>query len=133
MLPDEYKERMKTGLPLEDFNKTDECRRLLHFIGAEKPYFKPLIDSKDLGRIVFVKARNSNARISSQSGAFLLFGRDAILPETGHSSLNVRRIVVRRKREILAQLHRMNIKSSTIYPGIEKTTAEIAREYDDQG
>ncbi|WP_322963017.1 FRG domain-containing protein [Sphingomonas fuzhouensis] len=133
MLPDEYKERMKTGLPPEDFNKTDECRRLLHFIGAEKPYFKPLIDPKDLGRIVFVKARNSNARISSQSGAFLLFGRDAILPETGHSSLNVRRIVVRRKREILAQLHRMNIKSSTIYPGIEKTTAEIAREYDNQG
>lgn len=133
MLPEEYKERMKPELTIAEFNKTDECKRLLHFIGAEKPYFKPAIDPADLGRIVFVKARHSNARISSQSGAFLLFGRDAILPETGHSSLNVRRIVVRNKREILDQLHRMNIKSSTIYPGIEKTTAEIAREYDNQG
>ncbi|MFN3674853.1 MAG: FRG domain-containing protein [Sphingomonas pseudosanguinis] len=133
MLPHEYKERMNTDLSIADFKNSDECKRLLHFIGAEKPYFKPAIDPTDLGRIVFVKARQSNARISSQSGAFLLFGRDAILPETGHSSLNVRRIVVRKKREILDQLHRMNIKSSTIYPGIEKTTAEIAREYDNQG
>lgn len=130
MLEDEHKNTMKTDLDVETFNKTDEAKRLLHIIKAEKPYFKPCINPADLNRIVFIKGRNANARISSQSGAFLLFGHDALLPETGHSSLNVKRITIRNKPEILKTLNRMNIKSSTIYPGIEKTSGEIAKIYE---
>jgi hypothetical protein len=131
MLEDEHKEQMKTTLGVEAFNETPEARRLLHIIAAEKPYFKPCIDPADLSRIVFIKGRVANDRISSQSGAFLLFGHEALLPETGLSSLNVQRITIRNKPAILETLRRMNIKSSTIYPGIEKTSAEIAKQYED--
>lgn len=65
----------------------------------------------------------------SQSGAFLLFSKDAILPETGHSSIKVSRIRIRNKAGILAQLAKLNIKASTIYPGIEKAASDIAKKY----
>ena len=133
LLSDEHKARMNTNLGVTELNATTECERLLHSIRDEKPYFQSKIVSKDLERIVFVRGRNSNSRISSQSGAFLLFGRDAILPETGHSSLKIRRLTIRRKKHILAQLEKLNIKSSTIYPGIEKTASEIAKKYESLG
>lgn len=133
MLDDDHKNKMRTDLSIAEFNETDEANRLLHVIRAEKPYFKPCINPADLSRIVFIKGRNTHARIASQSGAFLLFGHDALLPETGHSNLEVRRITIRNKAAILATLHRMNIKSSTIYPGIEKTSGEIARRYENRG
>ncbi|WP_244619312.1 hypothetical protein [Rhizobium sp. 18055] len=49
---------------------------------------------------------------------------------TGYSSLNVLRVTIRNNAQILEQLAKLNIKSSTIYPGIEKATAEIARKHD---
>ena len=130
MLEEEHKNAMDLTLSVQEFNGTDAALRLLHMIGAEKAYFKPRIIPEDLGRIVFVKGRISNSRISSQAGAFLLFGHDALLPETGHSSLNVRRIAIQNKTAILGQLARMNIRSSTIYPGIDKTAAEIAKQHE---
>jgi hypothetical protein len=66
----------------------------------------------------------------SQSGAFLLFGKDAILPETGHSNIEVSRIRIRNKVGILAQLAKLNIKASTIYPGIEKAASDIAKKHE---
>lgn len=80
-------------------------------------------------KIILVKGRNANPRISSQSGAFLLFGHDAVLPDTGHSNLNVENIVVKNKSKILDELEQLNIKSSTIFPGIEQTAREIAKKY----
>lgn len=130
MLEDNSKNEMNTTLDVAAFNQSPEGLRLLHIIGAEKPYFKPAIVPADLRRIVFVKGRNSNQRVASQSGAFLLFGHDALLPETGHSGLDIKRITIRNKRRILDDLRRMNITSSTIYPGIDKTAAEIAKRYE---
>jgi hypothetical protein len=121
---------LNTSLDKMAFNGTAACQKLLHFIRREKPYFEDRIIPPDLDRILFVRGRNTNARIISQSGAFLLFGKDAVLPETGHSSLNLRRIVVRNKPSIIDQLAKLNIKSSTVYPGIEKATAEIASKYE---
>ncbi|WP_267383108.1 FRG domain-containing protein [Sphingomonas sp. GC_Shp_2] len=133
MLEDGDKNRLQTSVSQNDFIETMEARRLLHVIGEEKPYFKPDIVPGDLERIIFVKGRITNSRISSQAGAFLLFGHNAILPETGHSSLNIRRVTVRNKRNILDQLARLNIRSSTIYPGIDRTASEIARQHEDGG
>ena len=121
---------MNTKIPMTEFNKTADCEKLLHFIRREKPYFEARINPSDLEKIIFVRGRSTNERITSQSGAFLLFGKDLILPETGHSSLNVRRVTIRQKASILAQLAKLNIKSSTIFPGIEKATAEIAKKYE---
>lgn len=119
----------QTNVPLgERGEETKEIKKLLHFIRAEKPYFENGIRSGDLSRILFVRGRIANQRISSQSGAFLLFGNDVILPDTGHSEdLRVDRIYVSNKKEILKELSRLNIKPSTIYPGIEETAREIAR------
>ncbi|RVI63908.1 FRG domain-containing protein [Sinorhizobium meliloti] len=130
LLTDEEKNRMNTASPMDTFNQTVECKKLLHFIRREKPYFEDRIVPSDLEKIVFVRGRNTNERITSQSGAFLMFGKDSVLPETGYSSLNVTRIAIRQKASILAQLAKLNIKSSTIYPGIEKATAEIAKKHE---
>lgn len=124
------KEKLDSGLNLEEFNKTDECKKLVHHIRGEKPYFKEEIRPEDIDRTLLVKGRISNERISSQSGAFILFGNNAVLPDTGHGSLKIERIVVRNKVRILEQLDRLNIRSSTIYPGIEKSAEEIARKYE---
>ncbi|HDS8576572.1 TPA: FRG domain-containing protein [Klebsiella variicola] len=105
----------------------NEKKKLLHFIRSEKPYFEDSIHIPDLSRIVFVRGRIANQRISSQSGAFLLFGHEAVLPDTGRSGLNVDRIYVSNKKAILQELSRLNIKASTIYPGIEESAKEIAR------
>ncbi|ULJ73008.1 FRG domain-containing protein [Rhizobium gallicum] len=130
LLTDAEKERMDTKAERGAFNETPECKKLLHFIRREKPYFEGRITPSDLEQIMFVRGRNTNERITSQSGAFLLFGKDSVLPETGYSSLDVQRVTIRNKAGILAQLGKLNIKSSTIYPGIEKTTAEIARKHE---
>lgn len=107
---------------------TEEMKRLLHFIRAEKPYFENGIRPGDLSRILFVRGRIANQRISSQSGAFLLFGHEAVLPDTGYNDdIRVERIYVSNKKAILQELSRLNIKPSTIYPGIEETAREIAR------
>lgn len=130
LMEDEAKNQLNTNLKEEDFNALPQAERLLHLIRREKPYFNPRIKPKDLERIIFVRGRNIHERISSQSGAFLIFGKDSVLPETGHSALEIRRIIVRKKTDILDELSRLNIKSSTVYPGLEKTTAEIAKKYE---
>lgn len=109
--------------------KQEARKKLLHFIQAEKPYFTDDININDLQKIQVVRGRNANPRISSQSGAFLLFGHDVILPDTGHSNLNVTNIIVKNKKNILLELEQLNIKSSTIFPGIEQTAREIAKKY----
>lgn len=129
LMSDAEKNRMDTNISLSDFNATADCRKLLHFIRREKPYFESRIQPSDLDRILFVRGRNTHERIRAQSGAFLLFGKDAILEETGHSTLNVTRYLIRNKSGILDQLRKLNIKTSTIYPGIEKTATEIAKQY----
>ncbi|QDC39015.1 FRG domain-containing protein [Sphingobium fuliginis] len=121
---------LDTSLELNGLNGLPSCKKLLHFIRREKPYFESRIDPADLDKILFVRGRNTNERVISQSGAFLLFGKDAVLPETGHSTLQLERIKIQNKAQILIQLSKLNIKSDTVFPGIEKTTAEIARKHE---
>ncbi|RWY80479.1 hypothetical protein EHI44_29605 [Rhizobium leguminosarum] len=49
---------------------------------------------------------------------------------SGYSSLNVHRTTIRNKAAILQDLAKLNIKSSSIYPGIEKATVEIAKKHE---
>jgi len=129
-LPSRFKSSLKTNLTIPEFNVSEECGQLLHLIRDEKSYFKSIIDPAHLSKIVVVKGRLSNARISSQSGAFLLFGENVDLPETGLSTLNVRKLVIRNKEHLKQQLSRFGINESTVYPGIEKAATEIAKIYD---
>ncbi|MCL0013403.1 hypothetical protein MKU80_020530, partial [Providencia rettgeri] len=117
-------------------NKTEACRKLLHYIKDEKPYFENIIVPSDLERIIFVKGRVSNERISSQSGAFLLFGNNAVFPDlisVEESELTqefkVEKLVIKNKKNILAELSRLNITDATVYQGMERTMKLIANKF----
>src|SRR6202012_677814 len=89
-----YKQKNGIDLRLEPraFNKSPAIRKLLHHIKSEKGYFEGRIVPRDMGSILCVKAKQTNSRIRSQSGAFLLFGHEATLPDAGSDDIGVARI-----------------------------------------
>lgn len=111
------------------FNEQAPVKRLLHFIKEEKPYFEGRIDPQDMRSVICVKGKHTNNRISFQSGAFLMFGHDATLPEEGSDDLQVRRIGISNKAAILDQLDRLNINERTVYPNIDNSAKYIARRF----
>lgn len=129
-LPEAVKKALDFGIKKSDFNTSDACAQLLHLIKDEKSYFKHVIEPSDLQRLIVVKGRMSNPRINSQSGAFLLFGEDAVLPEMGHTEIRIKKYRISNKAELMKQLARFGINESTVYPGIEKAAGEIAKKYD---
>lgn len=130
-LPENVKKELDYRQLKEEFNKSEACAQLLHLIKDEKSYFKDVIKPEDLQRLIVVKGRMSNPRINSQSGAFLIYGEDAVLPETGHSEIQIRKFIISssHKIKLMEQLARFGINESTVYPGIEKAAGEIAKKY----
>ena len=114
---------------IDEFNNQMPLRRLLHFVKEEKAFFEPKIRREDLRSIICVKGKRSNNRISSQSGAFLLFGYDTVLDEKGTEKIGVKRITVTNKNDILKQLDRMNINESTVFPYIENSARYVAEKF----
>ena len=114
---------------VRSFNKLDAVKRLLHFVRQEKPFFEPKIAPDDLRSVICVKGKRTNSRISFQSGAFLLFGHDAVLDETGTDQIEVQRISVSNKKEVLEQLDQLNINESTVFPYIESSARYIAEKF----
>lgn len=117
------------SLSIDDFNKTQVAMKLLHHIKSEKGFFEGRIVPDDLGSILCVKAKRTNSRIRSQSGAFLLFGQDAELPEHGQDGIEVSRITVKNKVHILKQLDALNINATSVYPSIEQTALHLKNHY----
>lgn len=117
------------GMSSEVFNGQPAMKRLIHFIKEEKSFFEPKIIPKDLRSILCVKSKKSNTRITFQSGAFLLFGLDAILDEKGSSEIQIVRISVAHKASILKQLDLLNINESTVFPYIENSARYVAQKY----
>ena len=111
------------------FNNQPAIDRLVHFIREDKPFFRPMIVADDLKSVLCVKGKRTNSRIASQAGAFLLFGHDAVLGETGNQQITVKRIGVRNKGAILRELDRLNINDSTVFPYIEKSAKYIAAKF----
>lgn len=126
-LPQSEKESIR--FEEDDFNEQPPIRRLLHFIREEKTFFEPIIIPNDLRKIICVKGKKSNDRISSQSGAFLLFGLDAVFDEEGTSEIKVTRITVTNKRDILKELDLLNINESTVFPYIENSAKYVADKF----
>lgn len=112
-----------------DFNKQVPIEKLLHLIREEKPYFQPKINPLDLKKIICIKSKMSNARILSQSGAFLLFGHEAIMSEDGVEGIEIERITIKSKENILAQLDKLNINESTVFPYIENSAKYIREKF----
>lgn len=114
---------------IKDFNSQAPIRRLTHFIKEEKPFFEPQIIPEDLRKIICIKGKKNNDRISSQSGAFLIFGHDAILSEKGSTEITVKRITISNKKSILKELDQLNINDSTVFPNIENSAKYVAAKY----
>lgn len=113
------------------FNHQDPIRKLLHFIKEEKPYFRDAIIPADLKRIVCVRGKLNNTRIVSQSGAFLIFGLDAVLPEAGSAHIKIERMTINAaaKAKIIEELDQLALNESTIFPYIENSARYIAAKY----
>lgn len=122
-----------TSAGIRTFNKQTPVKRLLHFIKEEKPFFENKIVAKDLRSVICVKGKRTNSRISFQSGAFLLFGQDAVLDERGTAEISVKRIAVTDKKAVLAQLDKLNINESTVFPHIENSARYIADKFKFKG
>jgi hypothetical protein len=131
-LPKQDKEAIDFGLADTPFNESLPVTRLLHFVREEKPYFLSKIVPADLRRILCVKGRMTNSRITSQSGAFLLFGLGATLPEAGNAEIAVDRITIKasEKAKILRELDSLNINESTVFPYIENSAKHIAKRHE---
>ena len=122
-----YAQKNKINLSLDQcaFNKTGGAKKLLHHIKSEKGFFEGRIIPDDLGSIVCVKAKRTNTRIKSQSGAFLLFGQEATLPDAGQDGIEISRVTIQDKEHILDQLDRININATTVYPSIDQTAVHL--------
>lgn len=131
-LPKQDKDAINFALDDAAFNESLPVTRLLHFVREEKSYFLPKIVPTDLKRILCVKGRMTNNRITSQSGAFLLFGLHATLPEEGNADVAVERITIKasEKAKILRELDSLNINESTVFPYIENSAKHIAKRYE---
>lgn len=133
-LPKADKDAIDHGIEdIDQFNSQAPIRRLIHFVKEEKSFFEPRIEREHLRTILCVKGKRSNSRITSQSGAFLLFGLDAVLNESGTDEIGVTRITVSGKTEILRQLDLLNINESTVFPYIENSAKYVAQKYSFSG
>ncbi len=130
-LPKTEKDQINFDLAKEQFNAQLPIKRLVHFIRQEKPFFEPGIIPDDLRKIICVKGKHSNSRISSQSGAFLLFGLDAVFDEDGTSEISVSRMTISKssKKNILKELDLLNINESTVFPYIESSARYVADKF----
>jgi len=130
-LPKEDKGKLDLSLNIDDFNETEEAKKLVHLIKEEKPFFLNRVVPSDLKSIICVKGKMNNNRILSQSGAFLLFGRDVVLPESGTASIGIERIDINKgaKEKILGELDSLNINESTAFPYIENSAKYISSKF----
>ncbi|MBF0133495.1 MAG: FRG domain-containing protein [Magnetococcales bacterium] len=128
-LPQSDKKTINFKYGEESFNEQPPIKQLLHFIREEKPFFESKIIPGDLRKIVCVKGKQSNDRISSQSGAFILFGLDAVFDEDGTAEIKVSRISVGKKDAILKELDFLNINESTVFPYIENSAKYVADKF----
>lgn len=128
-LPKQEKDRIDFTLVKEDFNQQSSIKRLLHLIKEEKSFFEPKIEPDDLKKIICIKGKKNNDRISSQSGSFLLFGLDSIFQEGGIEDISISRILIEDKEKILKELDLLNINESTVFPYIENSAKYVANKF----
>lgn len=124
---------------IESFNEGSEAAYLLHEIKEEKPYFQPIIDPKDINRVVAVKVKQSNSRIIKQEGAFLIFGIEGkksnpsnIPPEwvmnLERSDIDFK-IQNDSKEKILDELNVLGINEATLFPELENQAKHLKKYY----
>ncbi|WP_448207105.1 FRG domain-containing protein [Azospirillum sp. sgz302134] len=125
----EQKNKVDPRADQDKFNASEVGQKLLHHIKSEKGFFEGRIIPEHLGSILCVKAKRTNTRIRSQSGAFLLFGHETESPDSGIEGIEISRIKITNKAHILKQLSSININETTVYPSIDRTTRDLKERY----
>ena len=119
----------------KEFNEQKEIVKLIHDVRADKPSFRPEIECSDLERVLCVRAKLNNTRISRQQGCFLLYGLDknklqpAKIPEEWQQKIDEKKIIVKNKAKIMEELKSFGISIQTLFPELEKQTIEIMERY----
>ena len=140
---DEYKEIMQRAVSetgqsafISSFNEETPIISLLHDIHTDKPSFRPVINPTDLARVICVRAKLNNARISRQQGCFLLFGinnekrNPAEIPDDWKRlPTKGKRFIVRNKKQIMQELKAFGISRQTLFPELESQAQEIMMQY----
>lgn len=125
-------------ISIEIFNKQPDIARLLHDIRKDKPSFLPVIENKDLERVICVKPKLNNNRIIRQQGCFLLFGIETIKTKMANldkewlrKNTNEERIIIpqKSKQYILNELRTFGISEKTLFPELESQAREILSKY----
>lgn len=118
--------------PKEEFNALNAVQRLISFIQAEKPYFKPNLNPITPFVPMYVKPRLSNKRVIAQSGAFLIYGIEMLDAKSKYDH-NIKQryihIPAGKKQGIREDLDRLGINESTLFPELNKAAEEIVRRY----
>ncbi|AYO82205.1 FRG domain-containing protein [Methylobacterium brachiatum] len=136
MSPDEKAEILRNyKKEVEFFNdpeRVPSADRLLQFIRAEKPSFRPIIRAYELNMTWYVVPKLSNRRIIAQNGAFLIFGLTKNLwRPTKYIALVFRWLSVPHsiKGTIRSDLATLGITESALFPEIDKAAKLVARRY----
>lgn len=124
-----FKEKNKISLEKNSSDQNEAIEKLIYLIKEEKPYFVSKIDIEDLKKVICVKSKMNNSRILSQSGAFLLFGQDAIMDEKGSEGISIERLIIADKERILSQLDALNINERTVFPYIENSAKYVKNKF----
>lgn len=122
----------------ECFNRSTEISKLLHDVRKDKPEFRPIINKKDLERVICVKPKLNNKRIIRQQGCFLLFGINEA--KTSQAKLNedwIKKdqnnekfiIPASSKKHILNELEIFGISQNSLFPELESQAKEILEKY----
>ena len=126
---------------LLSFNSNADIISLLHDIQTDKSSFRPVINSDDLQRVLCVRAKLNNARISRQQGCFLIFGikdsktEAAVIPNKWQRlASNSQKILVKaeNKSAIMKELKSFGISKRTLFPELEAQAKEIMDYYKGQ-
>lgn len=117
------------------FNEQKEIIKLIHDVRADKPSFRPEIEATDLERVLCVRAKLNNVRISRQQGCFLLYGlnenklQPAKMPEEWQQKIDGKQIIIKNKAKIMEELKSFGISTQTLFPELEKQAIEIIEQY----
>ena len=122
------------------FNEHEEILKLLSIIKEDKSGFLPIIYNKDLEKVLCVRAKLNNSRISRQQGAFLVFGikksklSPSRIPTTWQLKINNNKIIVKadHKANILKELRSFGISKQILFPELESQASEIIDQYKNQ-
>lgn len=119
---------------IKQFNALHAVDRLVQFVRAEKPSFRPRVQRADLFKRIHVIPKMNNPRIVAQSGSFILFGLDRKkLPDFKvHIKATRLRVGAQAKASIRKELSYLGITESSLFPELDRAASNIVQRLTDR-